>query len=462
MQGKVYEVGKPNSAPQKEFFLAQNRFIGFGGARGGGKSWAVREKAPLMAFNYKGIRILILRRTFPELRENHMLPMIKRLHDFATWKEDDKAFTFPNGSRIKFGYCDTEKDVLQYQGQEWDIIFLDEATQFTEFQFNTLTACMRGVNDFPKRFYLTCNPGGVGHGWVKRLFISRKYRASERTEDYKFIPAKVYDNKDLLAKDPDYVRMLENLPKDLRRAWLDGDWEMFIGQYFTEWRHELHVVEPFEIPAHWRRYFTMDYGLDMLAGYWIAMDENGHGWVYREVYQGRDNYAGTNGGGLLMSEAAELVKSMTTEKVECFVAPPDLWNRRQDTGRSVAEAFAASGIYLTKAKNERVAGWLDLKEWLKPIDAPEQSGIGILNGKTAKLHIFSNCTNLAESLPNLVYDEKNPSDCANEPHEYTHGPDAIRYFVASRPFAAKPVQQEEDERPRTYQNQVQSFLNYGI
>ncbi len=190
------------SPKQKAFFLADTRFIAYGGARGGGKSWAVRQKAALMALRYPGIRILILRRTFPELRENHILPLLAQLQGVAAYKETDKAFTFPKGSRIRFGYCDREADVLQYQGQEYDVIFMDEATHFTEFQFTTLTACLRGANDFPKRFYLTCNPGGVGHHWVKRLFVDRNYKNSENPEDYTFIQARVYDNKQLMDNHP--------------------------------------------------------------------------------------------------------------------------------------------------------------------------------------------------------------------------------------------------------------------
>lgn len=98
----------------------------------------------------------------------------------ARYVDKTKEFQFPNGSIIKLGYCQSESDVLQYQGQEYDIIFLDEATQFTEYQFETLTACLRGANDFPKRMYLTCNPGGIGHEWVKRLFVSKRYRQNEK------------------------------------------------------------------------------------------------------------------------------------------------------------------------------------------------------------------------------------------------------------------------------------------
>ena len=146
-----------------------------------------------------------------------ILPMTADLAGVARYRDADKSFTFPGGSRIVFGYCSSESDVLQYQGQEYDVIFMDEATQFTEFQFTTLTACLRGANDFPKRFYLTCNPGGVGHTWVKRLFIDKQYKASERPEDYLFIAANVYDNHALMEHDPDYVRMLENLPEEQRK-----------------------------------------------------------------------------------------------------------------------------------------------------------------------------------------------------------------------------------------------------
>lgn len=393
---------------------ATNRFVAYGGARGGGKSWAVRQKAALLALNYAGIRILVLRRSFPELRENHILPLRRSLGCLADYKETEKAFSFLNGSRLKFGYCDTESDVLQYQGQEYDVIFIDEATQFTEFQFRTLTACLRGANAFPKRMYLTCNPGGVGHEWVKRLFIDRRFEKNERPEDYTFIPARVYDNMALLRADSGYVDMLESLPEDLRRAWLEGDWNVFAGQYFSEFRQDIHVVEPFEIPKSWRRYFTMDYGLDMLAGYFIAVDERGRAYVYREVYES----------GLIISDAAERIVDCG-ERVEQSFAPPDLWNRRQDTGRSVAEIFAERGVWLQKAENARIAGWLDLKEWLKPIEVDGQ--------KRANLQIFSTCKNLIRTLPALRFDESGSGDVAGSPHELTHAPDAIRYFVAGRP-----------------------------
>lgn len=416
----VLRLQMPNDR-QKAFFKAKTRFIAYGGARGGGKSWAVRKKAILMALKYPGIRMLIMRRTFPELRENHILPLMADLIGIAQYKETDKAFLFPNGSRLRFGYCDTEKDVLQYQGQEFDVIFIDEATQFSEYQFVTLTACLRGANDFPKRMYLTCNPGGVGHEWVKRLFVTRQYRASENPADYTFIKAKVYDNKALIETDTGYVQMLENLPDDLRRAWLDGDWDAFAGQYFKEFRRDVHVCAPFPIPAHWRRYITLDYGLDMLAAYFIAVDEQMRAYVYNEVYQPD----------LIISQAAEAIRAhMDEHKIQAVLAPPDLWNRRQETGRSVADIFYENGLPLTKTSNDRVDGWMAVKEWLKPFDGEQ-------GNRTAKLQIFENCVNLIRTLPAVQHDEKNPNDVANQPHELTHAPDALRGFCVYWAKAAK-------------------------
>lgn len=450
--GMRIEIPEPNEK-QRLFFLARQRFVAYGGARGGGKSWAVRRKALLMGVRYPGIRMLLLRRTFPELRENHILPLIGELKGLAAWRESDKSFAFLNGSRLKFGYCDSERDVDQYQGQEYDVVFMDEATHFTEYQFSTLTACLRGANSFPKRFYLTCNPGGVGHTWVKRLFIDRAFRGSEKAEDYVFIPARVYDNRALLEQDRGYVAMLENLPDGLRQAWLEGDWDVFEGQFFSEFRREIHVCAPFVIPAYWRRYLTIDYGLDMLAAYWIAVDEGGRSYVYRELYEGKDCGGGHEG--LIISEAAKKIREYTgDEHIDCMLAPPDLWNRRQETGKSAADIFAANGVLLVRTGNDRVDGWLAVKEWLHPF-RDEQ---GIL---TSRLQIFDVCRNLIRTLPAVQFDPKNANDVARQPHELTHAPDALRGFcIWWAQSAQRPVIAEDDDMP-DYDRQVDSLLAYG-
>ena len=413
---------------QIEFFKAKGIRIAYGGARGGGKSHAARTKAVLLAINYAGIQILLLRRTFPELRENHIIPLQKMLMNIATYKESTHDFTFPNGSRIVLGYCKSEADVLQYQGQAYDVIFMEEATQFTEFQYQSLTESNRSSglmkDKFIPRMYFTCNPGGVGHAWVKRLFIDRNYREGELPEDYVFIKSTVYDNDFILKNSPNYVRTLESLPEDRKKAMLYGDWDVYEGQYFSEFNREVHTIEPFPIPEGWRRYFVMDYGLDMLAGYFIAVDEQKRAYVYKEIYKS----------GLIITDAIKEIKEHTSEDIFQYLAPPDMWNRRQDTGKSVADIFGEHGIYLTKAKNDRVQGWYNLKEWLKV-------GVDEYGRKAAPLVIFRNCVNLIRCIPLAQYSDRNPNDVATEPHEITHSLDALRYFVAGQiaPKEIKPV-----------------------
>ncbi len=417
----------PPFAPQKEFLRAKERFVAYGGSRGGGKSYAVRMKATLSALRYPGIRILILRRTYPELYENHIKELRALLAGYATYRDTDKSISFPGGSLIKFGFCDAESDADRYQGQEYDLIFMDEATHFTEYQFRCLSACLRGRNRFPKRFYLTCNPGGVGHGWVKRLFRDRDYREGERAEDYRFIPATVYDNKPLLQSDPSYLDRLRALSPELRRAWLDGDWDLHAGQYFPEFRRDIHVVAPYEIPPSDRIFRAFDYGLDMLACLWFAVDRAGRVTVIRELYEP----------GLIASRAAERILALSPEPVYATYAPPDLWNRQKDTGRSMWEIFEAAGLRLSRADPNRVQGWMQVKEYLTP--RPEGDG-----AVRPRLTIFSTCRNLIRTLPLLGHDRTNPSDCATEPHEITHLPDALRYFLRSRAAPPPPDRPPEE------------------
>jgi len=430
-----YTMTPPNPR-QREFFLARQRYIAYGGARGGGKSWAVRKKAALLCLRYPGIKVMVVRRSYPELRENHILPLQSDLSGIAEYRDGQKAFLFPTGSRLSFGYCDSEKDLLRYQGQEYDVLFIDEATQLTERQFLMLTASVRGVNGFPKRVYLTCNPGGVGHGWVKRLFIDRDYTPMEDPEDYLFIPAGVRDNGFLMRQDPTYIKRLMALPEELRKAWLDGDWAVLGGRYFTEFSPEKHVV-PDREPRDGSVVFAMDYGLDMLAGYWIELRSDSEATVFREVYQS----------GLIISDAARLILSMCREPVDVFIAPPDLWNRRQDTGRSAAEIFEAEGIPLMKAQNDRVQGWYELREWLR-----EEDG-------RPRLTITESCRNLIRCLQQVTRSDKDPNDVATVPHELTHGPDALRYFAASRPSCPREPRVWEERVPMDAQ--IAGFIEFG-
>ena len=442
---------------QAEFLRSRARYTAYGGARGGGKSDVAREKAILLCLRYAGIQVLFLRRTYPELKENHLLPAQRILGDAAKYNGVDKAFIFQNGSRLKFGYCKNEADLLQYQGQAYEVIFLEECTQFPEIVFATLTESNRSsglmAEKFEPRMYFTCNPGGVGHAWFKRLFVDREYRRTERPEDYVFIQASVYDNPWLLENSPDYVRALENLPEDRRRAMLDGDWNVFAGQYFPEFKREHHVCRTFEIPNDWARYRVFDYGFDMFACYTVAVDPEDHAYFYKEIYEGRDkkDEFGNEGKGLTIAEAAERMRAIESpdEHIIATFAPPDMWNRRQDTGQSAADIFASYGVPITRTDNRRILGWLAVKDWLR-----------VLPDGTTKINIFENCSNLVRTLPLLMHDEKNPNDAAKEPHEVTHAPDALRYFVAAWVGGIAP-EGEREEDYIDYEEESYGLLDYS-
>lgn len=424
----VVDLGSLNPK-QKLFCQSRTRYTAYGGARGGGKTHVLRVKAFGGALTYPGIRILIVRKEYPELEQNIILPMRKMIpQEIATYNGSMRMMFFVNGSVIKFGHYGPNDDD-EYQGVEYDWIFMEEATQFTERQFRTLGACLRGSTKLPRRMYLTCNPGGVGHMWVKRLFVTRQYRDGERAEDYSFVPATVDDNPQLIEASPEYKQMLDLLPEDVRAAWRYGDWDALAGTFFPEFRRETHVIKPFRrIPDEWKKYRAFDYGLDMFACLWIAQDFEGRSYVYREVQQS----------GLIVSDAAKLALDLTPpwEHIEFTLAPPDIWNRQKDSGKSMAELFAENGLGLVRASNNRVQGWMALKEMLKPMRNDEDRP-GLL--------VTEDCAGLVEYLPAIQHDEKNPSDCATEPHDVTHICDACRYYAVTRTLGAELAQAVEPD-----------------
>ncbi len=407
---------------QREFFASRARYTAYGGARGGGKSWALRRKLIAMCLRYSGLRCLLIRRSLGELKANHVLPFLREYGSLVAYSSSDMALLLKNGSRIDLGYCAYDSDALRYQGQEYDIIAIDEATQLSEYRFSIFKACLRGVNDFPKRMYLTCNPGGIGHAFIKRLFIDRCFRDTERAEDYKFIPALVYDNRVLMEKDPQYVNALESLPPRLREAWLYGRWDVFEGQMFPEFDTAIHICKPCSLPLRLKYFAAMDYGFDMLAALVMGIDERGRLYAVKEYCRS----------GLTLSEAADRVAGLCYGyPIEFIASSPDLWNRRQDSGKSGFEIMQQhKGMPpMLPADNRRIPGWRLLREYLCTTDSPP------------RLLISSDCKELIRCLPLLLANEDRPEDAANEPHDITHAPEALRYAVMSRcpPPAASEI-----------------------
>ena len=421
---KELELKGTPSERQIEFFKATARNIGYGGARGGGKSWAMRRKFVLLALNYEGLRLLLLRRTLPQLYENHERPLSIELNGYVNYNQTRHEFLFPNGSLIKMGYCEREEDVLQYQGQEFDVIGFEEATQFTEYQMRWLSTSCRSVRtDFKPRMYYTCNPGGPGHDYIKRIFVDRVYTEDEDGDDYVFIPAKVYDNAVLMENNPEYIKTLKALPDHLRRAYLDGDWDVIEGQYFSEWDRNKHVVEPFTIPREWRKFRAMDWGYnDPTCCLWFAVAPDGHIYVYREIYERQH----------LASDTAKQIKELSAfEEITYTVASPDMWQKRgvKDImgGENIAETFTTMGVPLIKADNARVVGWQRVREFLS--SSPDGSPY---------LRIFSSCKNLIRTLPTLYYDEHDHEDVSDKCED--HAPEALRYGCMSRPSPNKEME----------------------
>ena len=278
--------------------------------------------------------------------------------------------------------------------------------------FRCLGGALRGPLHISKRFYITCNPGGIGHEWVKRLFIDREYRAGENPDDYAFIFASVEDNRHLLEGSPEYIRMLEALPENLRQAYRYGVWDALGGAYFTEFDDARHVMPPKRLPGSWTRFRAFDYGLDMLSCLWIAVSPAGESFVYRELR--RPN--------LIVSEAARAIlgKTPPDERVAATFAPPDMWSRQKDSGRTMAELFAKNKIPVLRASNARVQGHMQIKELLRG------------DGETPALRIFSSCPGLIADLKAIQADERRPGDCSRQPHDVTHAVDALRYYAISR------------------------------
>ena len=441
----VINIPEPNEK-QKLFLADQHRHVAYGGARGGGKSWGVRVKAILLSVRWAGIKILIVRKTYKELTNNHIVPLQQMIPpEVARYNKTEKVFKFSNGSTIWFGYCSCDGDLDQYQGAEYDVIFLDEATQLQESWIRKINLAVRQPNGLPKRTYYTCNPGGVSHNYIKRLFIDRRYEDAEIAENYSFTQALVTDNKVLMEMSPEYKAELEALPPKLREAWLYGSWDIFEGQFFEDFydrpdhyndRQWTHVIEPFAIPDSWKIYRSFDWGYNkpFSCGWW-AVDHDGVVYRILELY----GCGETPNEGVRWTPPrvfGEIHKIETEHpllrgKKISGVADPAIWDA--EFGESIADVAAKHQVFFQKGDHKRIPGWMQVHYRL----AFDDQGFPMM-------YIFRNCKAFIRTMPLLQYDDHMPEDLDTDGED--HVADEVRYFLMSRPIKPRIAVPEDPYR----------------
>ena len=417
----------PNEGPQTDFLAADEKDVLYGGAAGGGKSYAMLVD-PLRYAHKKAHRALILRRSMPELRE--MIDKSRELYPQAfpgaKFREVEKLWNFPSGAKIEFGFLERDADVYRYQGQAYSWIGFDEITHLpTEFSWNYLASRLR-TTDPEIKTYLRCtaNPGGVGSSWVKKRYIepeeSNKSFVGTDGLTRKFIPAKLADNP-YLSEDGVYEQMLNSLPPIQRRQLLEGNWDVAEGAAFVEFDPDAHIITPFEIPLSWERVKGIDYGYaSESCCLWGTIDMNdGTLIIYRELYKK----------GLTGEELGSIITDM--EMVDPFsvngVLDTAAWARTGTTGPTVGEALIKAGHKLRRADKNRIQGKIQIHEYLKV----RESG-------RPKLQIFNTCPNLIRELQSIPLSKTNPEDV--DTHASDHAYDALRYMIMSRPRMDSPLE----------------------
>jgi len=425
---------------QWQFMNSTTRHTAYGGARGGGKSWVMRIMAVQAALTYgapdpwsEGIKIWFIRRTLKDLVDNHLAPLKMLIGNKAKYNESKYLFTFRNGATLQLRYCDTDNDSTHLQGNEADLIFLEEATQLKPEWISIITASCRGINDFPHRIFYTCNPGGPGHQYIKRLFVDKLYTETENPEDYSFVQAMVTDNQILMERSPEYVNFLKNLPPKLRDAWLYGSWDIYSGQYFEfrnlpdhyEDRRWTHVIDPFPIPKHWTIYRGFDWGsFRPFSVGWFAISEDGTMYHFRELY-------GVQKSG--SESIADQGVGWTSEKIfrkiyEIEQTDPNLKGReiigiadkaifnKESNGISIADTAMQCGIYFMPSDSKRIPGW-------------EQCRIRLQFNEKGfpRFYVFNTCKEFIRTIPLLEHD---PNDCEDVNSKMEdHAADMWRYVA---------------------------------
>ena len=427
-EAKENVIFAPNEGPQTEFLAAAETDVLYGGAAGGGKSYAMLVD-PLRYAHRAAHRALIIRRSMPELRE--LIDKSRELYPKAfpgcKYREVEKLWNFPSGAKIEFGFLERDADVYRYQGQAYSWIGFDEITHLpTEFSWNYLASRLRTTDsEIVPYMRCTANPGGVGAHWVKNRYIL----PSEPDTSFvgkdgltrKFIPARLEDNP-FLAMDGRYEKMLKALPPTQRKQLLEGNWDVNEGAAFTEFSLENHVIPPFQIPIHWDRVKGIDYGYaSESACIWATIDpSDGTLIVYRELYRK----------GLTGQDLGTIITEMEVEDPFSVQGVLDTaaWSRTGTTGPTVGETLVRQGHKLRRADKNRIQGKIQIHEYLRlqPSGRP-------------RLQIFSSCPSLIRELQSIPLDKSNPEDVNT--HAPDHAYDALRYLIMSRPRVNDPLAQ---------------------
>ena len=435
-------IFKPNPGPQTYFLAAGEREVLYGGAAGGGKSYAMLAD-PLRFMGHPQFSGLLLRHTTEELRELiwKSQEMYPKIYPGIKWSERKMQWIAPSGARLWMSYLDRDEDVLRYQGLAFSWIGFDELTQWhTPFAYNYMRSRLRtAAADLPIYMRATTNPGGPGHAWVKKMFIDpapagKSFWATDietgkpltfpkghsREGEYlfkrKFIPAMLTDNP-YLAESGDYETMLLSLPEHQRKQLLEGNWDISEGAAFPEFNRAIHVVDPFDIPSNWTKFRACDYGYGSYSAVvWFAVTPSDQLIIYRELYVSK----------VLAKDLANMVLELEKDDglIRYGVLDSSCWAKRGDTGPSIAETMIMEGCRwkpADRSAGSRVAGKNDLHRRLQIDPFTEMP----------RMVITSNCINTIAQLPILPLDKKNPEDIDTKAEDHIY--DAIRYGIMTRP-----------------------------